>query len=182
MMNLLDAVNTILALATIVSQVFIVLAIIYLFLPNKNKTVNNFFTKNSIALAFVVALVSTCGSLFYSNVAGFSPCPLCWFQRIFMYPEVVILGLGLLKKDERVIDYTLPLSIIGLVISLYHNYIVFNGLRSLVCTASEPCTTNFVLVYGYITIPMMALTAFALISLLLILFLISRRTNNMAPG
>jgi disulfide bond formation protein DsbB len=165
---LLDTVNKILGLGTIAAQIFIVLAIIYIILPVKRNKISDFFRRNGIILAFIVALVATCGSLFYSNYAGFVPCPLCWFQRIFMYPEVIILGLALIKKDEKIVDYGLALSIIGIVISIYHNYIYFVGLRSTFCNISEPCTVTYVLEYGYVTIPMMALTAFALVILLLI--------------
>jgi len=168
-MMFLNLVNKFLALATIGSQIFIALAIIYIVLPYKKGKISNFFAKNGVVFAFVVSLAATAGSLFYSNYAGYVPCNLCWFQRIFMYPEVILLGLALIKKDEKIIDYSLALSLIGLVISIYHNYIIFKGLHSVVCTISEPCATNYVLEYGYVTIPMMALTAFALVSLLLII-------------
>ena len=164
-MTLLYFVNNLLALSVIASQIFIVLAIIYIVLPYKKNRLSDFFSKNGIKFAFIVALIATVGSLFYSNYAGFEPCVLCWFQRIFMYPEVILLGLALIKKDDKIIDYSLTLSVAGFVISIYHNYIVFKGLHSVVCTISEPCTINYVLEYGYITIPMMALTAFLLIIL-----------------
>ncbi len=166
-LNILDVVNKILALGVIASQVFIVLALIYIFLPKKKDIVSNFFGKNGIALAFVVALVATMGSLFYSNYAGFNPCTLCWYQRIFMYPEVVLFGLALWKKRDEIIDYSLALSVIGLVISVYHNYIYFKGLHSAVCTSAESCATPYVSVFGYVSIPVMAFTAFLLIILLL---------------
>jgi len=166
-MTLLYFVNRALAMGTIISQIFIVLAVIFVLLNKKNK-ISDFFSKNAIKFTFVVALVATLGSLFYSNYAGFDPCSLCWFQRIFMYPEVILLGLAIIKKDEKIIDYSLALSLIGLVISIYHNNIIIKGLHSTFCTISEPCTINYVLEYGYITIPMMALTAFSLISVLLI--------------
>ena len=164
----LDFVNKILALGAIGSQIFIVLIIAYFLFYRKNHKINNFFVKNGVYFAFFVALVAMMGSLFYSNIAGFVPCPLCWFQRIFMYPEVIVLGLALLKKDEKIIDYSLALSAAGWIISAYHNYIYFKGLHSLVCTSAESCTTTYFLEYGYITISMMALTAFSLIILLLI--------------
>ena len=166
----LDFVNKILALGAIGSQIFIVLIIAYFLFYRKNHKINNFFVKNGVYFAFFVALVAMMGSLFYSNIAGFVPCPLCWFQRIFMYPEVIILGLAvLMKEDKHIINYTLALSVVGLIISVYNNYIVFSGLHSLVCSISEPCSINYVLEFGYITIPMMALTAFALINTFLII-------------
>ena len=167
-MDLVNIVDKILALGVIASQIFIVLAIVYILLPFKNKYVSGFFSKNGLALSFIVALVATSGSLFYSTCAGFVPCPLCWFQRIFMYPEVILLGMALYKRDEKIIDYSLALALIGFAISAYHNYIVVQGLNSVVCTSAESCTTPYVLEFGYITIPMMALTAFILINLLLV--------------
>jgi len=168
-MILLDVINKLLALGVIASQIFIVLAVVYFFVPCKTKLkVYSFFSRNSIKFAFIIACLAMAGSLFYSNYAGFVPCPLCWFQRIFMYPEVILLGLALIKKDENVIDYNLALSVIGLAISIYHNYIYIQGLYSVVCTTAESCIAPYVTEFGYITIPMMALTAFALISLLLI--------------
>ena len=168
--NLLDAVNKILALGTIIAQVFMILAVIYFFVPCKTKPkVCGFFSKNAVNFAFVVALISTVGSLFYSTYAGFVPCSLCWFQRIFMYPEVIILGLAILKNDKRIVDYVLSLSVIGLIFSVYHNYIYIKSLSSTFCTISEPCTVAYVLEFHYVSIPMMALTAFLTINLLLIL-------------
>ena len=167
-MTLLELVNILLASGTVLSQVFIVLALIYTFSPLRKEIFANYFSKNGIALAFGVALVATCGSLFYSTYAGFVPCPLCWFQRIFMYPEVIILGLALIKSDNKVTDYVLSLSVIGWIISVYHNIIYFSSLRSVVCTSAESCTTPYLTEFGYVTIPVMALTAFSLVILILI--------------
>jgi len=166
---IVDAVNKILALGVIGSQIFIAFFIIYSFFVHKKNKVSEFFAENGLMFAFIVALVATLGSLFYSNYVGFVPCTLCWFQRIFMYPEVVLLGLAIIKKKEEIIDYSLTLSILGFVISIYHNFIYFKGLHSTVCTSAESCITPYVSEFGYITIPMMALTAFALIILLLII-------------
>lgn len=168
MIDLLYFVNKILALGAIASQIFIVLAIVYMILFRQRNKVTDFFSRNGIKMAFMVSVVAVSGSLFYAGYAGFVPCNLCWFQRIFMYPEVILLGLALLKKDEGIVDYVLSLSIVGAVISIYHNYIYFKSLASAFCTISEPCTVAYVTEFNYITIPMMALTAFLLITLLLI--------------
>ncbi|MGA2418221.1 MAG: disulfide bond formation protein B [Candidatus Staskawiczbacteria bacterium] len=169
----IDVFNKILATGVVISQVFIVLVILWgtlrvLFLRRKYAVVSKFLAENGIRFSFLVALIAAAGSLFYSNVAGFTPCELCWFQRIFMYPEVIILGLALIKKDAKIIDYALLLAFIGWLISLYHNYIYYQGLSSTVCRIGESCITPYVTVFGYITIPMMALTAFSLIIVLLL--------------
>lgn len=167
-MELLDFVNTLLALGIIVCQGFILLAIVYVLLPYKRNSISNFFSKNGIKFAFVVTLMSVAGSLFYSEYAGFAPCNLCWFQRIFMYPQVILLGLALLKKEDKIIDYSLALSIIGLVISAYHNYIFLKSIDSTFCGISGSCIIKYVLEYGYVTIPVMSFTAFLLVSLFLL--------------
>lgn len=127
-------------------------------------------TKNALRLALIVALTATGGSLFYSDIAGFEPCKLCWIQRIFMYPLVVLFTLGMLKKDRDIADYGLALSIIGAPIALYHYYLQRGGNPFVPCSTvgySVSCAKTFVMSYGYITIPMMALTAFILIIILL---------------
>ena len=84
-----------------------------------------------------------------------------------MYPQVIILGLALIKKDEKIVDYGLAMSVVGLVISAYHNFVYFSAVHSVVCTTAETCMTPYVTEFGYVTIPVMALTAFAVITLIL---------------
>ena len=169
---MLDIVSKTLAIGTIGTQIFIVLLIVYfLFFRKKTDFIPGFLAKNWLKLAFAVAVIATSGSLFYSEFAGFNPCRLCWFQRIFMYPQVIILGIALAKKDSKIVDYILPLSVVGLIISIYHNYIFYGAISSAVCAIGESCVTQYVLEFGYITIPMMSLTAFALI----IAFVLSKK-------
>ena len=126
----------------------------------------NFLGKNSMFLAFIVAILATGGSLIFSEVLNFSPCILCWFQRIFMYPQVILAGLALYMKDRRIMFYLAALSIIGFGIAGIHYLGQINENVSLPCSAigySASCSETFFLQFGYITIPMMALTAFALI-------------------
>jgi disulfide bond formation protein DsbB len=128
-----------------------------------------YIQKHGLKLAFIISLVATLGSLFYSNVAGYTPCSLCWFQRIFIYPQVFLLGLALYKKEKVVIDYSLLLILVGGLISLYHNYIYYNAISTSFCASDEvaACATRYIWELGYITIPLMALSAFILIGLLL---------------
>jgi len=86
-----------------------------------------------------------------------------------MYPLVVLFGIALYKKREEIVDYTLLLAIIGLLISAYHNYIVFVASQAMSCGAGVSCITKYFVEFGYITIPMMALTAFGAIIFLLII-------------
>ena len=157
--------NTILAWGGLVTQVGLVLYVIYWLMERKNNPAVRWVGSNAIALAFVTSLVATACSLTYSNIFHFTPCELCWFQRIFMYPQVILLGLALIKKDTKIVDYSLALSCIGAVIAFYH-YLLQIGLVQGSCATvgySVSCSKQFVLELGYISIPVMSLTAFLLI-------------------
>jgi len=125
---------------------------------------------SSLALAWIVALVATLGSLYYSEVAHFPPCKLCWYQRIAMYPLAVVLGIAALRSDHGVRRYVLPVVAIGAAISIYHYQLErFPAQASLACSVEVPCTTVWVWQFHYISIPFMALSAFTLIATLLLL-------------
>jgi disulfide bond formation protein DsbB len=117
-------------------------------------------------LAFLVAAVATGGSLFFSEVAHFVPCELCWFQRICMYPLSITTLLMALADDHRAARYLLPLPVVGAGISTYH-LLVENGAvkQTQACLVSAPggCTTKWINEFGFVTIPTLALTAFALV-------------------
>ncbi|MDH4116315.1 MAG: disulfide oxidoreductase [Acidimicrobiia bacterium] len=124
--------------------------------------------------AAAVALVATTGSLIYSEVFGFEPCRLCWYQRIAMYPLAVILVIAALRKDSSVKFYALPLAVIGGCISVYHYLLqTFPGLTgSTACAVGVPCTAKYVNQFGFVSIPFMAAAGF-----LLIIALISKETT-----
>jgi disulfide bond formation protein DsbB len=117
-------------------------------------------------LAFLVSAVATGGSLFFSEVAHFVPCELCWFQRICMYPLSIATLLMALANDHRAARYLLPLPFVGAVISTYH-LLVENGVvkQTQACLLSAPggCATKWINEFGFVTIPTLALTAFALV-------------------
>jgi disulfide bond formation protein DsbB len=123
-------------------------------------------------LAFVVAAVATGGSLFFSEIAGFVPCELCWFQRICVYPLSILLLFAAVHNDYRVTRYLVPLPLVGAGLSIYH-LLVENGVvgQSRSCLVSAPggCATRWIDEFGYVTIPTLALTAFALLTGLLLL-------------
>ena len=116
--------------------------------------------------AFVVSAIATGGSLFFSEIAGFVPCELCWYQRICMYPLSIITLLAAIANDHRIARYLLPLPIVGACISVYH-LMVENGVvgQSNACLVSAPggCATKWINEFGYVTIPTLALTAFVLL-------------------
>ncbi|HEX4905916.1 MAG TPA: disulfide bond formation protein B [Acidimicrobiales bacterium] len=127
--------------------------------------------EQALQLAFVVALVATAGSLWLSEGAHFVPCRLCWYQRIAMYPMAVILGIAAWRRDVSVRVYALPVVAIGATISVWHMLIErFPSLESASsCDPANPCSLIWVERFGYLTIPTMAFTAFALIATLLLL-------------
>lgn len=120
-------------------------------------------------LAWVVSLVATGGSLYMSEILGYAPCKLCWLQRICMYPLVLLLGRAAIRGDRRIVGYALPLAVIGGCISLYHygEQKVPGMAKLLPCSIGVPCNEDYLDWFGVITIPLMALVAFILISLIL---------------
>lgn len=124
----------------------------------------------ALPLAALVAIVATLGSLYYSEVADFPPCRLCWFQRIGMYPLALVLPIAAWRRDRQVRWYAAPLAVVGGAVSIYHMVIErFPSLESGSCDITNPCSTIWVEQLGYLTIPTMALSGFALIALLLVL-------------
>ncbi len=121
-------------------------------------------------LAWIIALVATVGSLFFSEVMQLPPCVLCWYQRIAMYPLVLIIGAGIILRDDKLKSYALPLSLMGLAISIYHNLLYYGIIPESIapCTQGISCTTVQLQWLGFITIPLMALTAFVLVSVCLL--------------
>jgi disulfide bond formation protein DsbB len=114
----------------------------------------------------IITFLATGGSLFYSEIAGYNPCKLCWWQRIFMYPQLPLFFTAFFLNNRSIFYYSLVLSSIGAMISLYHYLLQFGYLRGADCLAvgySVSCVKRFVAEFGFVTIPLMALTAFLLL-------------------
>lgn len=122
--------------------------------------------------AWIVVLVATIGSLFFSEVMELPPCILCWYQRIAMYPLVVVIGAGIITRDAKVKFYALPLALTGLAISVYHNLLYYGIIPESItpCKQGISCTTVQLEWLGFITIPLMALTAFTIVSACLLFY------------
>ena len=135
---------------------------------------------SGLTLAAVVAGICTAGSLYFSEVAHFTPCKLCWYQRYAMYPLVPILGIAAWKGFTRVRPYAIGLAAIGSMISTYH-VLVERGVvkESATCDPENPCTLIWFEHFGYLTLPSMALSGFLLIITLL---LMSRAADRRGPG
>lgn len=168
MQSFVSFINIFWSSLTVIADILIVILIIAVFSPKLSKSgFVQFFEKKSLFIALLVSFLATVGSLIYSDIIGYEPCKLCWFQRIFMYPQVIIFGIALLRRDMMIKIYGIALSGIGAIIALFHyvGQIGWNpfGLECLALGYSASCAKNFVLQFGYVTIPMMALSAFILI-------------------
>lgn len=123
-------------------------------------------------IAWFIALSSVVGSLFFSEIMHMAPCVLCWYQRIAMYPLVLIIGTGIVTGDRRMKIYALPLVLAGLAVAVYHN-LVYYGLISeslTPCTEGIPCNAVQIEWLGFITIPLMGLGAFVALAISLLFY------------
>jgi disulfide bond formation protein DsbB len=119
---------------------------------------------------WLVAAVSTLGALFFSDVMGVPICVLCWWQRIFMFPLVVLLPLGLFPFDTRIVRYALPLAALGWLFAFFHVLLVAGYIPESAqpCTQGVPCSETHISWFGFVTIPLLSLLAFSVITTLLI--------------
>ena len=123
-----------------------------------------------VFFALIVSLVATLGSLFFSEVMHFIPCSLCWYQRIFMYSLVFLFLVNLLFPDDKIFKYSFPLVILGWIISIYHNLLMFGIIPENLspCVQGVPCSTVYINWLGFITIPLLSFFAYTTILILLL--------------
>ncbi len=165
-----STVNFIFGAGTVFVQIAVVfLAAAWLF----SLTVPDSLRRWTLHAAFAAAALSVLGGLIYSEIIGYAPCKLCWIQRIFMYPTALLLGMALWgrhKGSPALIDASFILTIIGGAVALYQYFLQLGVVPEGLCAAlgsSVSCAERFVMEFGYITIPLMALSSFLLIILLL---------------
>jgi len=130
----------------------------------------NFIVKNALYLALIQAIVAMLGSLYFSEIMQLTPCVLCWYQRIAMYPLVLALIVGIMRKDKYVYLYILPPALIGWTISIYHNLLYYKIIPDALapCSTGVSCTTRYVHLFGgLVTIPLLSFLAFSIIILLM---------------
>ena len=172
MNNSVHYLNLFFVSGAIVLQVFSVIALFLLFIGPKKNAFLNFIDKHYLSLGFIISLFASLLSLVYSEIVGFVPCYLCWYQRVFTFPLFLIFGMAIWHKDRKIVKYVLPMLSIGFVISVYQNFIYYFGN-----TGNLPCDASGVSCYqqlvsefgGYISIPMLALSSFlALITIVLV--------------
>jgi len=146
-------------------------AVVLVFALTRGNRLILWISRNALVLSFVIALIGVLGSLTYSEIIGFDPCTLCWVQRIFLFPQVFILGLGLYRKDSASLDYSFLLSIVGALVAFYHWISQSTGFSITECTAvGGDCSKVFFMGFGYITIPLMSLTIFAYLIVIYIIY------------
>lgn len=164
-----------LALLTVVAQACVAIVVVSWVVERVSPrrpldTIAGWISADWLKLAWLVAAIATFGSLYMSEVRHFQPCPLCWYQRIAMYPLIVILGIAVLRRDATIWRYVLPLSLIGAAIGAYHYQLErFPEQEAIACSSAVPCTTIWFEQLGYITIPMMAMSAFLLVAVIVTL-------------
>jgi disulfide bond formation protein DsbB len=159
-----------LAILTMICGAFALLilqSLIFESLTKRPQAIVTLVGSHGLWLMLIVVLTATLGSLYLSEVLTWNPCKYCWIQRIFMYPMVILLSIALVNRDRTVIRYILPLALLGALFAAYHYYIQMYDIVAAPTNPATPCDlsgescvkTPF-LYFGYITIPMMALTAF----------------------
>ena len=116
--------------------------------------------------SLIAALAATMGSLYFSEVSGFTPCTLCWYQRILMYPLAGLLALGIMRRDNHLPHLVLPFSLLGQGVAVYHFLLqktqMFGAPSS--CGVGVTCTTVWIDWFGFITIPLLAMLGFMVIT------------------
>ena len=176
-----ETVSVVLAALAVVLQVVLLgllaLALVALFASPARRAlahVAELVRGGELWAAWVVATVATLGSLFFSEYSDFIPCRLCWYQRIAMYPLAALLLIAALRRDFRAgALYALPFPVVGGMIAGWHIYVENNPeVEGSGCKIGAPCSTKWIEEFGYVTIPTLALTAFAAI---LVLLLMARR-------
>ncbi|MDE2399964.1 MAG: disulfide bond formation protein B [Patescibacteria group bacterium] len=165
--------NVFLGAGAIALQILSVITLFLLFFVYKKNSRNKFLdyvSKHFLVLSFLISFFASLFPLVYSEIIHFLPCVLCWWQRVFMFPSFFLFGIAFWTQDRKIVKYVAPLLSIGFLVSAYQNFFYYFGE-----TTNTPCDASGVSCYqhlvsefgGYISIPMLALTAFfALLTLL----------------
>jgi len=133
---------------------------------------------NLLFACWLLAALSAGGSFFFSYFMDFAPCVLCWYQRICLFPLVIVLACGLFPFDKSVVKFSLPLAIVGWLIAVYHN-LLYSGIipeNIQPCSKGVSCTEEYIDLFGFLTIPMLSLLSFS--TIIALLLLVKRRSSN----
>lgn len=120
--------------------------------------------------AWLMAMLATFGSLYYSEISNFQPCTLCWYQRVAVYPLAIILGMATYRRDKAIVPYAMALTFLGLFFAVYQVLEVYiPGLAALnLCGLDNNCKADYVNYFGFLTIPMLSIGAFLIILFFLV--------------
>jgi len=157
----IHGINIVLGAGAIILQILSAAVLLVLFFGPKRSKFLSYIDEHFLHLGFLLALSSWL-VLIYSELAKFPPCSLCWWQRVFIFPLALIFGVALWDKDRKVLRYALPLAVLGFLVSVYQNFNYYFGEASGPCDATGvSCYKHYISEFGgYISIPMLALTAF----------------------
>ncbi|MBI2074862.1 MAG: disulfide bond formation protein B [Candidatus Levybacteria bacterium] len=124
-------------------------------------------------ISWISAFAAFLGSLYFSEILDFVPCVLCWYQRILMYPLVIIIAVGIIRKDKNLPFYVLPLSIPGIIIGFYQHLLQIGIIpeSTAPCAFGVSCSTTYIDWFGFITIPLLSLISFMVITICMFAFL-----------
>lgn len=180
-MEFLPQLNYWLAVGTIIVQIATVAMLLAYFFGARIAVLNRIevITKgNALWIAFAITLFASVAALIYSDYFGVEPCPLCWWQRIFLFPQIILLGMAAWKRDWYMTDYSLVLSIFGAGVALYQHALQMLPGGGLPCPATGvSCAQRIVFEFDYITFPLMAFSVFAF---LIVLMLFARNRSPLA--
>jgi disulfide bond formation protein DsbB len=173
MAPIVQSVTNIASFLTVLADIAAVILFVIFITPLKEagtgEKIARWVGRHSIWLAFTVCAASIAGSIFYSSIAGFAPCELCWWQRIFLYPQAILLAIAYFTDDEHIHKYIIALSSFGFAIAAYNVYLQFGGEGIAPCAVGGvSCSLRYFLEFGYVTIPTMSLTAFGLLIVIML--------------
>jgi len=173
--------NIFLGSGAILLQIFSVLLLLFFFFGPRKNVFLDFIQKHFLILGFLISFFASAFSLVYTEIVGYLACSLCWYQRIFLFPQVFLFGVAFFKKDRGVISYSFPLLLVGFLIALYQTVVYYFGnSANLPCDASGvSCYQQLVSVFGgYISIPTLSLTSFvSMIVLSLVVYFYNKRNS-----
>jgi disulfide bond formation protein DsbB len=154
-------------------------AILLFDLYSKNRTLEPLVIKYGLFFAFFLALISSIATLIYSEIFGFVPCGLCWLQRVFLYPQVLLLATALYLKDKGGVIYASVLCVPGFFVSLYQHYLQMGGSEFITCPtagAGVNCADRILFEFGFMTFPLMSAALFVF---LFALFIYIAKTSSL---
>lgn len=170
----LDTFNTLIGIGTLAIAFFTIVLVIFRMVMGPNSHILHMMRRHALVIGFIIGLSAIAGSLTYSNIYMLAPCLFCWWQRIFLYPQIVLFAVALYRHGRTsaagydIFHYSTPLAIVGSCISLYHVFLQQGVIASTgACLQNGvSCTTIDISIFGFLTIPMMALILGVALSLL----------------